>query len=149
MVDNQNKGIPLVQNRKQKRAMERRLGIKGSKAQVNAIVKVLTKSKGLLDNIPKFKERLLEGDKVKLNVKRIKSHPDWERYQPAYKEFVEKNEGVVFTVEYDKEKERGGFLICLKEDTSKQKWLYSMVDLWVLDERDGKFKELHMITEDD
>lgn len=145
MQNNNDNVIPFVQNRQQKRKTERALKTKGSKDDINNIIKLFNQIK-MMENLPKFKEYLLPDDKVMLNVEKIKSHPDYPKMRSAYREFIEANEDIVFTVEYDKDKQDKPNLICLNEDTSNPKILFWDGDLLVLDERDGKFKELYMIT---
>lgn len=50
---------------------------------------------------PSLKGTLKEGDKVRLNLKSIQEHPDWHKYDPRYKQFVEDNKDVEFTVQCD------------------------------------------------
>ena len=57
-----------------------------------------------------------EGDKVKLNVSKIKASPDYPIMRPDYKEFVEKNVEKIFTAHYEKE-----VLVSLVEEP---KWLF-------------------------
>lgn len=145
-----NKPIQPIVNRKQKRIAEKAFKSKGkSKEELNAMIDVINKMNMLKDveNLPKLKECLLEGDKIKLNVAKIKSHPSWEGYQKEYKDFVENSDDAIFTVEYDEKRKDKPNMVCLKEDTSRQKWLFWDGDLFVLDEKDGKFKELYMIEE--
>ena len=99
-------------------------------------------------SLPKFKERLLEGDKVRLNVAKMKSRSEYNNLQRAYRDFVESNANITFTVEYDTHGKNKPNVVCLKEDKREVKWLFWDGDLLVLDGRDGKFKELHMIVDD-
>ena len=141
------KPIPPVVNRKQMREYEKILGKKyGSKEEMNAVINVINMMDGFSD-MSKFKECLLEGDKVKLNVPMIKSHPDWIKHDSEYKKFVEDNDGVEFTVEYDENKKDKPSVVQLKEDTSRQKWLFWDGNLLVLHK--GKFRELYTIIEDE
>ncbi len=73
------------------------------------------------------KDFLQEGDKVKLNISRIKSRKDYSRLQPEYKEFIEKNEDSVFTVHIYKK--RGNDFAFLVELTENPKWLFIESDL--------------------
>lgn len=57
-----------------------------------------------------------EDDKVRLNVKRIKSQKDYPKMNPRYREFVEANENTVFTVHNERE-----ILVSLKE---QPEWLF-------------------------
>ena len=143
--------FPNIRNRKEAREFAKVLRRHGkNEAEIKEIIeltKQITKIRDV-EKLPKFKECLLEGDKVKLNVEKIRQHPDWDKLQPAYKEFVEGNAGVVFTVEYDEDYADKSNLVGLKEAPDNQKWLFWDGDLFVLDERDGQFKELYMIYEE-
>ena len=66
---------------------------------------------------------LPEGTKVKLNYDSIVNEPSYKNKVKAYKNFIEKGKDKVFTVEYDKQKNRH-ILVCLKEDKQKPKWLF-------------------------
>jgi len=77
---------------------------------------------------------ILEGTKVKLNVKQIKSRPDYIRMRDTYKEFVESNVDNIFTVEYDEKKKDEPILVCLMEDPSEVKWLFWVGDLFIVKE---------------
>lgn len=143
--------IPKIRNRDDKRKLEKILRSQGkSKEEIDNIITLTKELNKITDvnNLPKFKECLLEGDKVKLHIEKIKSHPDWEGYQQEYKDFVESNNDIIFTVEYDKKHKNKPNLVCLKEDTSRQKWLFWDGNLLVLDEKDNKFKELYMVVEE-
>jgi len=78
---------------------------------------------------PDLKGNLKEGDRVKLNLKSIQEHPDWHTMNPKWKQFVEDNKDVVFTVEYDKDKKDNPSMVCLTEDTTDPKWLWYVGDL--------------------
>ena len=150
-MDKNKKPIPLITNRRQKRQAEKALKINGkTKEEINLMIDVINKANLLnMDDMPKFKEYLLEGDKVKLNIEQIKSYSNWAAFNPQYREFVENNTDVIFTVEYDKTHEKTPFLVCLKEDTGEPKFLWWDGDLLVLDEKDGVFKKLYTVTEDE
>lgn len=75
--------------------------------------------------------KVFEGQKVKLNYSRIKSEKDYKKKRKSYKDFIEKNKNQIFTVEYD-EYHQDGNLVCLKEDVTNPKWLFSKYDLIVL-----------------
>lgn len=73
-----------------------------------------------------------EGDKVKLNVPQIKQHFAWDNFRPDYKEFVEQNEGRVFSVQFDKVSANSivkNVMVCLQEDDSDAKWRFHQEDL--------------------
>ncbi len=67
------------------------------------------------------------GDKVCLDLEKIKRHPEYDKRVPAYREFCEKNAGRVFTVEYDEGMRPS--VVCLAEDDSNPKWLFWDGDL--------------------
>jgi hypothetical protein len=104
--------------------------------------KVLTE----LANMAKIKKALdewkpiPEGAKVKLNIKRIKSDPDWEEApedfnKKRYVNWINRNADKMFTVEYDPKYGDKPTILCLKEDDSKPfKWLFWEGDLIVLEE---------------
>jgi hypothetical protein len=62
-----------------------------------------------------------EGDKVRFDIAAMKSQPDYKRLVPRYRNFIESNEGKVFTVKYDKGKKNSN-VVCLEEDPSG--WLF-------------------------
>ena len=72
---------------------------------------------------------LKEGDKVKIDVERIKKRTTWDRMRSDLKEFVLSNEDTVFTVEFDEFHEKYPSLVCFKEDTKDPKALWSELDL--------------------
>jgi hypothetical protein len=72
-----------------------------------------------------------EGTKVKLNIERIKSHPDYNRLTEPYKTFVESNKDTVFTVKYDPQSTEH-FVLCLKECI----WKFWEGDLIVVEDKD-------------
>lgn len=75
---------------------------------------------------------LQEGQRVKLNIKKIKDNTDYKRLQEKYKKFVEEHKDDVFTVEYDKRHMNEPIVVCLKEDTTVPKWLFRDSDLEVV-----------------
>ena len=103
-------------NREQKRALNKKKNIstKGARGKIN-----LKKQTIEADEI-----YIAEGTKVKLNIKRIKEHPEYLKLTDDYRAFVEANEDTVFTVEYDKFRENPSTLVCLKEDPTPVKWLF-------------------------
>lgn len=68
-----------------------------------------------------------EGDKVRLNLDAIKSHPDYEQRLPEYRKFCEENVGKVFTAMFDEKLRKS--VVCLAEDTTNPKWLFWIGDL--------------------
>lgn len=107
-------------NRKQKRNFVKIAKSKGVDPQIAELYMRL-KDKGVaFDDIG-------EGDRVKLNLKVIQSHPDYKRLSEKYKNFVVENADTVFTVRLDP---RGGNLnnvVSLKEDPAG--WLFWTGDL--------------------
>lgn len=64
-----------------------------------------------------------DGDRVRLNLKSIQSHPDYQKLSLPYRQFVEENAETVFTATY----EDGKKLVSLKEDDTG--WLFWPGDL--------------------
>lgn len=59
---------------------------------------------------------LHEGDRVRLNIKAIQRHPDYERLTESYRNFVESHIDDIFTVVYDPKYQDKPAVVCLKED---------------------------------
>lgn len=72
-------------------------------------------------------QRFEEGDKVRLNVERIRKHPDYGRLSSIYREFVESHVDDIFTVAYDARRKENPTEVCLKEDRAG--WLFWTGDL--------------------
>ena len=70
---------------------------------------------------------LYEGDRVRLNVKGIKSHPDYDKLNPRYKEFVESNQDTIFIVGCNSNTNRIKDTVNLVGDTDN--WLFWIGDL--------------------
>jgi hypothetical protein len=93
-----------------------------------------------LVNMAKVKKALddwkpiVEGTKVKLNIERIKSHPDYPRLTDTYKTWIDENQNRIFTVEYDSKYKNNPQLLCLKENVEPVKWLFWEGDLIILEE---------------
>lgn len=73
--------------------------------------------------------RFAEGDKVKLNMEEIRSSPDWERKTPTYRAWCEAHAGQELTVIYDQNHTDRPELVCLEEDGTEPRWLFSVIDL--------------------
>ena len=103
-------------NREQNRALNKKKNIstQGSRGKIN-----LKKQTVNTNEI-----YITEGTKVKLNIKRIKGHPEYSKLTDDYRAFVEANEDTIFTVEYDKFRKNPSTLVCLKEDPTPVKWLF-------------------------
>lgn len=70
---------------------------------------------------------ICDGDRVKLNLKKIQSHKDYDRLNPRYKRFVEENADVVFTACVESGKRKIPNTVGLKE--SEDNWLFWVGDL--------------------
>lgn len=86
-----------------------------------------------------------EGTKVMLNLKNIKSHPDYNKYSFMYRYFVENNSKKIFTVEYEKGKSPN--LVTLKEDITNPKWLFFVGDLSQVVYIENIVKELNELSQ--
>ncbi|WP_206459318.1 hypothetical protein [Anaerovorax sp. IOR16] len=75
---------------------------------------------------------LQEGQKVKLNLEKIKSNVNYENMSDKYKKFIELHKDDIFTVEYDKNHMNNPVVVCFKEDTTDPKWLFWDGDLEVI-----------------
>ena len=73
-----------------------------------------------------------EGAKVRLRYDRIHGSEKWNDLSQRYKDFIEENKGKEFTVEYDERFKDRPLVVCLKEDPSEVKWLFSVLDLEVV-----------------
>lgn len=76
------------------------------------------------------KNTLKSGDKVKLNLKHIRSNPGYKKLSKAYIAFVNTHKDTIFTIENP----RGTFINwrtvwSFKEDTTEPKWLFQEADL--------------------
>lgn len=106
-------------NREQRRKYERQLRTKGvSKEDMNLFFKMLSSSP----------DDFKDGDKARINVERIQSHPDYEKMNPKYKKFLEDNKESVFTVILSKKGFNKSF-VEFEEDTTEPKWLWCSDDL--------------------
>ena len=92
----------------------------------------LEKLQKKIKNVLIREERLREGQKVKLNYKKMISHPDWNKNldenKTCYHNWVELHKDDIFTIEYD-ENHQDGILVCFEEDTTEPKWLFYEGDL--------------------
>ena len=112
-------------NREDRRKLQKKLSKKGySSDTVNQLNKL---SAAINHKTP-------EGSKVKLDIKTIKSYPDYKEMNPKYKQFIEDNVDKIFTVEYDERYKDSAIIVTLKEDETDPKWLWSVLDLKVVDE---------------
>ena len=113
-------------NREQRRKYEKSLRSKGiSSTDAKNIVSLKQK----IDST----EPIPEGSKVRLDIDVIKNDPNYERKVDRYKQFVDENKDKTFTVEYDARHKNKPLIVCLKEDTSLVKWLWSVEELVQVD----------------
>lgn len=108
-------------NREQKRAL-----VKNKKAR-----KLLEQMLMDVDR-QKAETSIPEGTKVRLRYDRIHGSVKWNDLSQRYKDFVEENKGKELTVEYDERFKDRPLIVCLKEDPSEIKWLFSVLDLEVV-----------------
>lgn len=109
-------------NRQQRRNLASTLRKKGlSNEDVQTVIK--------LKEAQDTKQTLQPGDKVYLDIERIKQHPGWDDRRPEYKAFCESNVERTFTVECDGARKSNSGLVCLAEDQTVPKWLFWPGDL--------------------
>jgi hypothetical protein len=78
---------------------------------------------------------LREGEKVKIDVERIKSYPTWDAGNLAYKQFVLDNVDTIFTIEFEEKQKKDKLACVLKEDSSPIKWIFYQADLLRIEEK--------------
>lgn len=83
------------------------------------------------------KGRFQEGDKVKLNKELMTEASDWERKTAEYRNWCEAHFERELTVEYDDKTEVAPEMVCIAEDETKPKWLFSVIDLEPVSGDDG------------
>jgi len=84
---------------------------------------------GKIDNLFNSKEfcPLKDGDKVLLDIEKIKARKDYYKTQSEYQSFVEQNKGIVFTARpYRKYNDGFSVMVELKEEP---RWLFWYGDL--------------------
>ena len=117
-------------NREQRRKLN--LSMKES-AVLTDLINMATIKKALDDWKP-----IAEGTKVKLNMKKITTHPDWnpnttDWNHRRYVDWINSHANDIFTIEYDSAHQKDPQLLCFKEDTTIPKWLLHESDLIVLE----------------
>ena len=112
-------------NREHRRTYEKNLRSKGISK---------TDAKNMVDLKQKLDEAqpIPEGQKVHLNVDAIKNDPNYAGKVDGYKQFVDENKDIAFTVEYDERHKNKPVLVCLKEAPTK--WLWHVTELEVIEE---------------
>ncbi len=105
----------MTLNRKQRRQLDK-YGYDG-----NRISTMLD----IVDDISLIKE----GEKVKLDVKKITGRADWQKASERYRSFVMENKNTVFTVQYEEKYGIKPSLVTFAEDNT---WLWWTGDLIVV-----------------
>lgn len=109
-------------NRQQSRKLRRDAKKKG----VNeAVTELFIHMKNAGFDTPNPPQEIHTGDRVALDLDKIKKRRDYDRMLPAYKDFVEHSEGQVFTATQEQKN-----LISLQE---KPKWLFWSGDLQIIE----------------
>lgn len=112
-------------NRDQRRALEKALRKKGmSQSDAKAYVQVVNNAdairiEGVGENTPP--KHIEEGEKIRLNIDRIKARKNYARMAQGYRDFVEVSGGTVFTAHVEREN-----MISLAEEPA---WLFWSGDL--------------------
>lgn len=105
-------------NREQKRAFVKRAQKKGvDKNAAKAYAEIISGGAGT----PNLPQEITEGEKIKLDIEKIKARRNYERMSAMYKEFVDANPDTVFTAHVEKPN-----LVSLAEEP---KWLFWSGDL--------------------
>ena len=107
----------LPRNRKERRALARRLKISNQK--LNELLQIQIENISI-DYLP-------TGQKVKLKVDQILEKR--EELSEKYIQFIEENRDKILTVERDPNKDEEAQVVCLREDPNKEKWLFHYTDL--------------------
>lgn len=72
---------------------------------------------------------LSEGERVRIKTEAILNHKGAESLRQEYIQFLNDAKDKIFTVEYDPRFTKTPYVVCLKEDPTPVKWLFSVVDL--------------------
>ena len=78
-------------------------------------------------------------------MEEIKSSPNWGRKIPAYREWCEAHVEQELTVIYDQEHTDRPELVCLEEDATEPKWLFSVIDLMPAAGDDGVMDTINWV----
>lgn len=107
-------------DRKQRREFN---GKEFARDRIASLIHGLTK----LDNIFNTDDSWIkEGEKVKLNVEKIKIHKDYKRLTEGYKDFISNNADTIFTVKFEEKYGEYPSLVTFQEDST---WLFHVGDL--------------------
>lgn len=86
-------------NRKQKRDFVRQVRKKGvSKSTAEAFIAIQEAGLGK----PSFPQHIVEGDKVRIDLEKVKARKNHDKMSANYKEFVENNADKVFTAHVER-----------------------------------------------
>lgn len=107
----------LPRNRKERRALAKRLKISNEK--LNELLQIQIENVSI-DYLP-------TGQKVKLKVDQILEKR--EELSEKYIQFIEENRDKILTVERDPNKDEEAQVVCLREDPNEEKWLFHYTDL--------------------
>ena len=112
-------------NREQRRLYKKQLKAKGYTEKKIEVMLAMQDQNGF--------DVLKEGQRVKLDIEKIKSHPDYDKNidsnKQHYHDFVDANADKVFTVGYDSKYTKSPTIVCLNEDSTDPKWLWWAGDL--------------------
>lgn len=114
------------------RQQRRKLNFTSNESKVFEELVNMSKIKKALDDwkpIPK-------DTKVKLNMDKITSHPDWnpetdDFNHRRYVDWINAHKDDMFTIEYDPKYEDNPQILCFVEDETVPKWLFHESDLIV------------------
>lgn len=116
-------------NRSERREVEKRARRKGiSKAELKSYVKTISNADEIRKNgvgIVSPAKKIEDGDKVTINIERVRARQNYRLMTDTYKDFVTSNEGTVFTARVEREN-----LIKLEENPQ---WLFWSGDLDLAD----------------
>ena len=107
----------LPRNRKERRALAKRLKISNEK--LNELLQIQIENVSI-DYLP-------TGQKVKIKVDQILEKR--EELSEKYIQFIEENRDKILTVERDPNKDEEAQVVCLQEDPNEVKWLFHYTDL--------------------
>lgn len=67
---------------------------------------------------------LAPGDKVMLDVKKMMTDPDWDKYKPEYKNYVLSHANEVFTLRKEAKQDKAFTLVSFEEDDTQPRWMH-------------------------
>lgn len=77
-----------------------------------------------------------EGQRVKLDYDKIKSHPDYNRLQEPYKLYIEGNKDLILTVKFDDRYANHTIVALIDECGEKSIWRFVISDLIMIEDDD-------------